>query len=92
MRVSEDPLFCSEPSSHPSLLWPYKVTKALVDASTSISVVQYHADRDMYTLAAGMFSHPPPPPGHHHRLDIFYLDSSANFTTKYDIFVQCKNC
>ncbi|KAK4298622.1 hypothetical protein Pmani_029041 [Petrolisthes manimaculis] len=33
---------------------------------------------------AGMFSHPPPPDHHYHRLDIFYLDSSANFITKVE--------
>ncbi|KAK3859317.1 hypothetical protein Pcinc_034555 [Petrolisthes cinctipes] len=65
--VEGDPIFCSKPSHHPSLQGHSKVMKALVDASTTISVIQYQTNCDIYTLTVDMFSHPPspslPPPG-----------------------------
>ncbi|KAK4309758.1 hypothetical protein Pmani_018634 [Petrolisthes manimaculis] len=63
-----------------------QVMKALVDACTSTSVIQYQASRDVYTLA----SHVPAALTHRHHLlaiitswKTFHPDSSANLTTKY---------
>ncbi|KAK3882108.1 hypothetical protein Pcinc_013494 [Petrolisthes cinctipes] len=71
MVSMEDTTFYSiQTPLHHLLLWNSTgKPMALVDASTSINIIQYQTNRDMYTLAADMFSNPPPPGHHHHRLE-----------------------